>query len=180
MRPTITPHLLDAKALRTAYGLFPSGVVAVCAQVDGVSVGMAVSAFVPVSLEPPLIAICIQSSSSTWPQLRQADAVGVSVLSRDQQAVAEQLSAKGSDRFQDIDYAPTPSGAILMNGAQVAFDCSIHDIVEAGDHDLVLLNVNNVSSERAVEDPMVFHASGFAGLRHSRGRTAEPHEVSLW
>jgi len=141
---------------------------------------MAVSAFVPVSLEPPLIAICIQSSSSTWPQLRQADGLGVSVLSRNQQAVAQQLAAKGRDRFLDVDYVIAPSGAIVMSGAQVGFDCSIHDIVEAGDHDLVLLKIEQVTSERGAEDPMVFHASRFAGLRHSRGRTAEPHEVSLW
>lgn len=181
MNPTMVPQLLDAKALRTAYSHFPTGVVAVCAQVDGAPVGMAVSAFVPVSLQPPLIAICIQSSSATWPQLREGDGLGVSVLSRTQQAVAQQLSGKDRDRFVGNDYVVTPSGAILMNGAQLGLDCSLHDISQAGDHDLVLLKVDQVRDGRGAEDPMVFHASSFAGLRHRRGPAIfEPGELLLW
>jgi flavin reductase (DIM6/NTAB) family NADH-FMN oxidoreductase RutF len=181
MTGTVTSHMLDSRELRTAYGHFPTGVVAVCAEVEGAPVGMAVSAFVPVSLDPPLVAICIQVSSSTWPLLRAAGGLGVSVLSRDQQYVAQQLSIKGGDRFAGLDYGTTPSGAILLEGAQLNFDCSLHSVTDGGDHDLALLRVSHVSDGRGAEDPMVFHASRFAGLRHSSVRAeVETGELALW
>ena len=66
--------------LRDVYGAFPSGVVGLCALVDDVPVGMAASSFVAVSLEPPLVAVCVQRTSTTWPRLRDRPFVGVSVL----------------------------------------------------------------------------------------------------
>ena len=63
----------DGDGLRRAFANFPSGVVAVCAEVDGVPHGLAVSTFVPVSLDPPLVSFCVQNSSSTWPRLDKAE-----------------------------------------------------------------------------------------------------------
>ena len=71
---------VDKASLREAFGHFPSGVVAVCADVDGERIGMAASTFVPVSLEPPLVAFCVQNTSTTWPKLADLEHVGISVL----------------------------------------------------------------------------------------------------
>lgn len=60
---------LDGTALREAFAHVPSGVVAICADVDGERVGMAASTFVPVSLDPPLVSFCVQHTSTTWPRL---------------------------------------------------------------------------------------------------------------
>src|SRR3546814_7956938 len=56
--------------LRAAFGCFPSGITAVCALIDGKPVGMAASSFTSVSLDPPLVSVCIQNRSKTWRQLR--------------------------------------------------------------------------------------------------------------
>lgn len=56
-----------ADQLRPAFGCFPSGVTAVCADVDGVPAGLAASSFTSVSVEPPLVSVCMQHSSTTWP-----------------------------------------------------------------------------------------------------------------
>ena len=63
---------LDPVRLRQAFGIFPSGVVAVAAQVDGEHVGLAASSFTSVSLEPPLVSFSIANASRTWPDLRRA------------------------------------------------------------------------------------------------------------
>ena len=63
--PDMTPS-----SLREAFGHFPSGVIAIAAEVDGIRVGLAASTFVPVSLDPPLVSFCVQNTSETWPKLR--------------------------------------------------------------------------------------------------------------
>ena len=71
---------LDPKRLREAFGIFPSGVVAVAAEVDGKPVGLAASSFTSVSLDPPLVSFSIANTSKTWPDLRRAPHLGVSIL----------------------------------------------------------------------------------------------------
>lgn len=63
-----------ATLLRRAFGCFPTGVAAVCAVAETGPVGMAVSSFTSVSLEPPLLSVCMQNSSTTWPTLRRRPA----------------------------------------------------------------------------------------------------------
>ena len=67
---------LTADVLRHAFGLFPSGVTAVCGIVDGHPAGLAASSFTSVSLDPPLVSVCIAHTSSTWPILRQCRWLG--------------------------------------------------------------------------------------------------------
>ena len=71
---------LSPTSLREAFGHFPSGVIAIAAEVDGVRVGLAASTFVPVSLDPPLVSFCVQNTSETWPKLRSLSHLGISVL----------------------------------------------------------------------------------------------------
>ena len=156
--------LLDGNQLRGAYGAFPSGVVAVCAQVDDEPVGMAVSAFMPVSIDPPLLGVCIQNTSSTWPRLREAGVVGVSVLRRSHHRVARQLASKNGDRFANVTSEVTERGALVLSDAERWFECSVHAETAAGDHVFVLLRVLQISEFDDASDPMVFHGSEFKSL----------------
>jgi flavin reductase (DIM6/NTAB) family NADH-FMN oxidoreductase RutF len=72
---------LQPAALRQAFGRFPSGIAALCAQIDGTPNGIVASSFtVGVSMEPPLVMFAVQNTSRTWPVLRGADRIGVSIL----------------------------------------------------------------------------------------------------
>src|SRR3954449_6308888 len=109
MRSTYDCHLrsgeetaLDPATLRRALGAFPSGVVAVAAQVDGTCVGMAASSFTSVSLEPALVSFSIAKSSATWPALRRAPRLGVSVLADHHDQVCRQLAGPASQRFEGL------------------------------------------------------------------------------
>ena len=162
MIATAEPALLDAGALRQAFGHFPTGVSAVCARGDGGPVGMAVSAFVPVSLDPPLVAICLQTGSSTWPLLRALPRIGVSVLAAGHAAAARGLAARGADRFNGVDYTTTPEGAIRIDGSSAWFDCSLDQEIDAGDHVLALLRIHNLELGGDEIGPLVFHRSRFS------------------
>jgi flavin reductase (DIM6/NTAB) family NADH-FMN oxidoreductase RutF len=105
---------LDARALRQAFGCFPSGVTAVCGIVDGTPVGMAASSFTSVSIDPPLVSVCVANESATWKALRKLDVLGVSVLSTEHEQACRQLAAKDGDRFAGLGWYATDDGAVMM------------------------------------------------------------------
>ncbi|OXM64724.1 flavin reductase family protein [Amycolatopsis vastitatis] len=153
---------MDPTVLRAAFARFPSGVVALSGLASGKPVGMAVSAFASISLEPPLLAASIQRTSTTWPILRGAAALGVSVLAEHQGDVGRRLSGRG-DRFTGVDWTTSGSGAVFIQGAAARFDCTLHQEVAAGDHVIALLKVEAVEFRPATR-PLVFHGSGFRQL----------------
>lgn len=127
---------------------------------------MAASSFTSVSLEPPLVSVCVQRDSRTWAVLKAAQRVGVSFLGETHGDICRKLSAKTGDRFAGIDWEVSPADALFIRGAAVWLECSIDQIVAAGDHELVLLKVELLRVAPDVP-PLVFHASRFRALAAS-------------
>ncbi len=155
--------VLDPAELRRVFGAFPSGVTAVAALIDGSPVGLAASSFTSVSLHPPLVSVCIARDSSTWPVLRRAGRLGISVLSAEQERAGRQLAGLRDTRFLDLDWNATDDGAVLLTGSSAWLDCSVEHEVAAGDHDIILLRVHDLDADHGVH-PLVFHASRFRRL----------------
>jgi flavin reductase (DIM6/NTAB) family NADH-FMN oxidoreductase RutF len=160
---TTEPATLDPAELRRVFGAFPSGVIAIAAMIDGKPVGLAASSFTSVSLDPPLVSICVATTSTTWPALCDAARFGVSVLSADQAEAGRQLAARGSDRFANLDWRVTDDGAVMLDGASAWLHCSTHAVFPGGDHDIVVLRIHDLGSDHTVQ-PLVFHASKFCRL----------------
>jgi flavin reductase (DIM6/NTAB) family NADH-FMN oxidoreductase RutF len=150
-------------SLREAYGHFPTGVIAIAAQRDGVLVGLAASTFVPVSLDPPLVSFCVQNTSTTWPKLKNLPRLGISVLGESHDEAARTLAAATGDRFAGLQTVSTPNGAVFIEGTSVWLESSIENLVAAGDHTIVILRVNDVTVHPDVA-PIVFHRSTFRRL----------------
>ncbi|TMR01577.1 flavin reductase family protein [Actinomadura soli] len=153
----------DVAALRRTFGCFPSGVTAVCALIDGAPAGMAASSFTSVSLDPPLVSICVQNTSATWPRLRRAPRLGLSVLAENHNVACMRLSRKEGDRFDGVDWEPRPDGGVFVLDATAWLDCRLHDEIPAGDHLIVLLEVLGLLA-RPETPPLVFHTSRFRRL----------------
>jgi flavin reductase (DIM6/NTAB) family NADH-FMN oxidoreductase RutF len=154
---------LDPLRLRHVFGAFPSGVAAVAAVVDGIPTGIAASSFTSVSLDPPLVSLCIAHTSRTWPVLRAAPRLGVSILSASQERAVRQLAGRTGDRFADLGWRVTGDGAVLLDEAGGWLETSIDQQVRAGDHDIVLLRVHDLDADHDIS-PLVFHASRFRRL----------------
>jgi flavin reductase (DIM6/NTAB) family NADH-FMN oxidoreductase RutF len=157
---------LDPLRLRQVFGAFPTGVTAVAALVDGAPVGIAANSFTSVSLDPPIVSVCVAHSSTTWPSLQHVPRLGVSVLGEHQESAGRQLGARHGDRFAAVAWHPTDDGAVLLDGASAWLDCSIHDRIAAGDHDIVLLRVHELDADPAVA-PLVFHASRYCRIERT-------------
>ena len=159
----MTVTVLDSVHLRRVYGAFPTGVTALAAVVDGTPIGLAASSFTTVSLDPALVSICVAHSSTTWPTLRTAQRLGISILAADQGSIVRQLAARDVDRFAGLGWRTTDGGAVLLHGASGWLEVSIDQQVRAGDHDIVVLEVHELSAEEDIH-PLVFHASTFRNL----------------
>lgn len=163
----MTAETLGSDTLRTVFGACPASVIAVCGMASGERVGMAVSTFIPVSLTPPLVAVCVQHSSRTWPVLRRIPVLGLSVLAHQHEQAARALAARTGDRFSEIATSVTGT-AVHIEGSVAQLTCSIDSETTAGDHVLVVLRVHAARST-ADTDPLVFHRSGFTGVAMRSG-----------
>ena len=158
--PLTTNQDLDAARLREAFGVFPSGVVAVAAEVDGSLVGLAASSFTSVSLDPPLVSFSVANTSRTWPALREADHLGLTVLADHHGEVCRRLAGPVDQRFDELAVSATDEGAVTLDEGLARFDCTVYREVEAGDHTIVLLELHAVQHvDHSL--PLVFHRSQF-------------------
>ncbi len=124
---------------------------------------MAASAFTAVSLDPPLVCVCVRRESSTWPRLKRAPKLGVSVLAAAHHRHARALAGAAGERFRDLAWDLAALSAVLIPEAAARITCSLENELVAGDHLLALLRVEAVeTSDDAM--PLVFHASRFRAL----------------
>jgi flavin reductase (DIM6/NTAB) family NADH-FMN oxidoreductase RutF len=154
---------LNPSTLREAFGHYPSGVIAIAAEIDGTRVGLAASTFVPVSLEPPLVSFCVQNASETWPRLKDLPYLGISVLGESHDEAARTLAAKTGDRFAGLQTVSTETGAVFVAGTSVWLESSIEQLIPAGDHTIVILRISGITVHADVP-PIVFHRSTFRRL----------------
>jgi flavin reductase (DIM6/NTAB) family NADH-FMN oxidoreductase RutF len=154
---------LTPSSLREAFGHFPSGVVAIAAEVEGIREGLAASTFVPVSLDPPLVSFCVQNTSTTWPKLKGVPMLGISVLGEIHDEAARALAAKTGDRFAGLETVSNDTGAVFIKGTGLWLESTIEQLIPAGDHTIVVLRVTEVTVDAEVA-PIVFHRSVFRRL----------------
>ena len=166
IRAELPPYDSATSDLRQAFSFFPSGVVALLADVDGETQGMVASAFtVGVSMDPPLVSCAVQRSSSTWPLLRGAERIGVTVLAEGQGGLARQISGKDrARRFDGVELRQTGSTARFIQGTPLWLECRLYAEHEAGDHTMALLEVTAIGVLPDLE-PLVFHRSDFRSLQ---------------
>lgn len=147
---------IDAATFRHALGRFPSGVTVVTVRGDdGRDYGMTVSAFASVSLDPPLVLVCIGDDATIAGAVAAAGQFAVSVLAEDQEAVAQRFADSDADRFAGTGVARGVTGIALLTGAIAHLECAIVARHRGGDHTIV---VGEVLAATAVDDgrPLVY------------------------
>lgn len=155
---------LDPETLRGAFGRFPSGIAALCAGDGETRTGIVASSFtVGVSMEPALVMFAVQNTSTTWPQLRRFERIGVSILGAGHDRVCRQIASTTGDRFAGLGTHTAHNGALFLREAALWLDCSVDKEIPAGDHHVVLLQVHGIDAD-AAHDPLVFHGSAFRQL----------------
>jgi 3-hydroxy-9,10-secoandrosta-1,3,5(10)-triene-9,17-dione monooxygenase reductase component len=155
-------EVLDPARLRRVFGVFPSGVTAVAALLEGIPVGLTASSFTSVSLDPPLVLFCAAKTSTTWPRIRNAGHFTVNVLDEHQEDISRLFATKGADRFGQIEWQAGKRGPIL-DDVHAYLDCTIEDEHDAGDHVIVVGRVQELGLT-ADAGPLLFYQGRYGRL----------------
>jgi flavin reductase (DIM6/NTAB) family NADH-FMN oxidoreductase RutF len=149
---------------RRALGHFATGVTVVTSRgEDGNLRGITVSAFSSLSLEPPLVLICIDKKASLHDHLKEGEHFAVNILAADQELISRRFASKEPDRFEGLGYREGDTGAPLINGALASIECRIVHSYLGGDHTIV---VGEVLATHVNEgDPLAYFRGGYVRLR---------------
>lgn len=165
----------DPDQLKQTMRRWASGVTIVTARAGDTQSGMTVSAFSSVTLDPPLILVCLNKSASVPALLQQTDSFAVSLLGAGQETISSRFAgmvelAEGESRFDGVPTFTAATGAPLIEGSLAWIDCKIHAIHEAGTHLIVIGRVIATGQNPAIDEPLLYFNRGY---RHLSAAEAE-------
>lgn len=164
MKPVNTRTPIDSDQFREVLGQYPTGVVAVLGlSAAGEPLGMILGTFASVSLEPPLISFTPSKTSSSWARLRHVARYSVNVLGSHQQDVCRALSSKSPEKFDDVTWELNGNGLPYLPSSVAYLECTRTQVVDGGDHDIVLAQVDELRSGEP-NVPLLFFQGGFGSF----------------
>jgi flavin reductase (DIM6/NTAB) family NADH-FMN oxidoreductase RutF/DNA-binding GntR family transcriptional regulator len=153
---------LDAAVFRRVIGSFMSGVVVITAGQDGQRHGMTVSAVSSLSLDPPMLLICLNSASTTQEVVRRTGFFAVNILAEHQGALAERFARPGPEKFDGVGYRRGHTGVPLLDGTLAAVECQVVEAVTGGTHRVFLARV--LHAEAIEGSPLAYFRGRFGKL----------------
>jgi flavin reductase (DIM6/NTAB) family NADH-FMN oxidoreductase RutF len=150
---------------KDALSKFASGVTIVTVAKDGDMHGMTASSFASVSLLPPLVLVCLERTSRTRSLVLSSGAFAVNVLADHQEPISRTFSGQGPKTFDSLPHKSGRSGAPLLSEAIAWIECTIHSVIEAGDHDLVIGDV--IACDAGEGSPLLYYRRRYRSLGDS-------------
>jgi flavin reductase (DIM6/NTAB) family NADH-FMN oxidoreductase RutF len=151
--PDLQQRILDV------HRSFPSGVAVVTTAVGGQPYGLLVSAFSSVSMEPPLVLVCVKTTARTHEHLYRGNYLGINLLAHDQIDVARRFAASGGDKFADVAWHPGHEGVPLLDGVSAHLQVKIDQRIPAGTHTIFIGRV--IAAHASDRPPLVYFNSAF-------------------
>jgi flavin reductase (DIM6/NTAB) family NADH-FMN oxidoreductase RutF len=138
---------IDPKALRQAFGAFATGVTVITTrQPDGTPRGFTANSFTSVSLDPPLLLVCLAKTAHSADVFATAPHFAVNILAEDQKAVSGLFASRAPDKFAHCAWTAGPAGMPLIDGSLAQFACANHQLVDAGDHLILIGRVDHFAT----------------------------------
>ncbi|WP_273691249.1 flavin reductase [Ketogulonicigenium vulgare] len=157
-----TPAPWDDKHFRRVMGHYPTGVVLVTAlDQQGEPIGMVVGSFTSVSLEPPLVAYMPMKNSGTYARMQHADRLVFNVISADDTDLCRRFASRAvTDKWAGVAWHPSRNGLPILDGAVAWIEGRIDRVIDAGDHDLVFVSVEDLDAPHDTM-PLLFFQGGY-------------------
>lgn len=134
----------DSKEFRRALGQFATGVTIVTTRdAEGTPRGFTANSFTSVSLDPPLVLICIGKHAASLPVFENAEGFAITILAEQQRDVAGLFASQRADKFDIADWTPGKADMPIVDGGLAWMECSRHQVVEAGDHIILIGRVTD-------------------------------------
>ena len=154
----------DPRTLRDALGCFATGVTVVtCIDAGGEPVGFTANSFTSVSLDPPLLLVCIHKHAACAPALTAASHFAVNVLQTGQQPASIRFSTRDEDRFGATPWSEGEFGPPILKESLGVFECERFEVHEGGDHHIVVGRVMKARFDAAL-DPLLYFRGSYRRL----------------
>ena len=162
----------DAAELRQTLGSFATGVVvATTLDARGNPKGFTANSFTSVSLDPPLVLVCVDKRASCYPAFAGTAHFAVNILCEAQQHVSRAFASKSPDKFADMPWVPGVTGSPIFPDSTAWLDCELHNRVEAGDHLIVIGRVLSFGHSPA-KPPLGYHRGSYIAFAVEGGLSA--------
>jgi len=150
----------DQKDYRRALGGFATGVTIVTMfDTEGKPWGLTANSFTSVSLNPPLISICMSKQGRVFPVISRAGRFAVNVLSHEQKDLAMHFAGNVDDRFVGVEWSAVEGGSPMLPNASVHLDCTVYQRIDAGDHEIIIGRVDHYGQSPIA--PLVYCRGNF-------------------
>lgn len=160
------PVDVDPGSFKAALGGFVTGVTVMTTLVDGEPHGMTANAVTSVSLDPPLVLVCVGRSAQMAVRVEQAQVFALSVLARDQRGLADHFAVAerglGHEEFDGVSWYTAATGSPVLAGAVAFVDCRVHRLVDGGDHVIVIGEVQALDATD--REPLAYHRGRYGGF----------------
>ena len=157
----------DPRTLRDALGCFATGVTVVTTFAhDGHPIGLTANSFTSVSLDPPLLLVCIARTSASVAAFRATENFAVNVLHIGQQPTSNLFATRGQDRFGDTNWHTGECGTPVLDGSLASFECARHAVHDGGDHIVLVGRVVKAGFEPQ-RDPLLYFRGRYRRLHFS-------------
>lgn len=154
---------IDPSEFRQLMGRFATGVVVITSRTaDGRHAGMTANSLASVSLDPPLLSLCIDHGAEMHRTLLAAREFVVNILASHQEAISRRFAVKHEDRFDGIGYHLNRQGLAVLDGVLAHVECEHYADFEAGDHTIVVGRV--IGGATTDGRPLLYYRGGYAGL----------------
>jgi len=155
-----TEPQLDLDDFRAAMSMWPSGVtITTTIDDDRLRWGFTASAFSSLSLEPPLILVCLAAAAKSHDTFVRTKFFAVNLLSTRHEQLARRFATRGSDKFNGANFRPGHTGSPLLTDAVASLECVMHATVPAGDHTILIGKVIHAYINATIRDsaPAMVH-----------------------
>lgn len=151
--------MIDPQELRRCFGTFMTGVTIVTSKNEqGEPVGFTANSFTSVSLDPPLLLVCIDNKSDNISAYTDNTGFAVNILSKDQQDLSNKFASPITDRFTDVAWHDSPNNNPILDNTAASFDCLLDQQIPTGDHTILIGRIEGCT------------ASEKDGLGYARGK----------
>jgi flavin reductase (DIM6/NTAB) family NADH-FMN oxidoreductase RutF len=157
----VTPAEVDPATFRQLLGRFATGVTVITLQgPDGKPAGMTASSLASVSLQPPLLSVCVDRQADLHDLIVAAPGFVVNVLESRQEALSRRFAEPHPDRFDGVGYHVGPADEVLLDGALAHIECRRHALHEGGDHSIIVGLV--IGGSTGEGHPLLYYRGGYA------------------
>ena len=158
---------VDHNQFKAVMGRWASGVTVITVKSGDIIHGMTASAFSSLSLEPPLVLVCVGQKQGSHKLMKDSGRFVVNLLAEDQHTLSDYFAKprpEGKAQFEAVPHSFNEHGEPYLTGVLATMDCKVHAITEGGDHDIFIGHLTRIDVNERVESPLIYYKGKYRKL----------------